>query len=181
MDRATLADRGIPLPGENFSAPVRPFADGYLTTREIFRLPRRCQLGAVGATDITGFGFLGHAREMAEASGVTLRFCLSSIPLLGGALELARRRIVSRGAARNRSFLKSAVTWEDRSDPALDAILHDSETSGGLLIALPSPAARALVERLRELGHSRTSIVGEVIARESRPVFVTSGSSSRPS
>jgi selenide,water dikinase len=123
-------------------------------------------LGARGATDITGFGLLGHAREMAEASQVTLRIDPRRVPLFPGALDFARRGIVSGGAARNASFLGERVDWRIEVEPALRQLLYDSETSGGLLIALPPQKADELVRRLRDQGNTAVCRIGEVVARQ---------------
>src|SRR5688572_83989 len=109
--------------------------------------------GAHGATDITGFGLLGHAREMAEASGVTLDLDSARVPLLPGARELARKKILSGGAARNREFLGDRVSLAPAVPPALAALLLDSATSGALLISIPEEGARGLLEELRAKGH----------------------------
>ena len=129
-------------------------------------------LGARGATDITGFGLLGHAHEMAQSSGVTLRIHAERLPLFPGAIDLVRRKIVSGGAERNRRFLERSVAWRTKVEPALAKLLHDSETSGGLLVSLPPEAAEELVKRLRRQGHAHTAVVGDVIERAERPVEV---------
>lgn len=129
-------------------------------------------LGVHGATDITGFGLLGHARELAEASGVTVRLRAAEIPVFPGARELAGRRLLSGGAARNREFLGNRVRVDPRVPEDLTGLLYDSETSGGLLVALPPEGAARLVEDLRARGHADTSIVGEVEDAGERPVEV---------
>jgi selenide,water dikinase len=132
------------------------------------------ELGARGATDITGFGLLGHAYEMAESSRVTLVIDPSRVPCLPGALELAARGMASGGAASNRRFLEPHITWRGEVDPPLKEILLDSETSGGLLIALHPGKADELVRRLRDLGHERAGIVGEVRERGRRALEIVS-------
>lgn len=130
------------------------------------------ELGALGATDITGFGLLGHAREMALSSEVTLRIAANSVPLLSGVLELAQRGIVSGGAGRNREFLCDSITWKRTPEPALETLLYDSETSGGLLVALEPGAAEELVKRLADRGHAHVAVIGEVTERGDRPLEV---------
>lgn len=129
-------------------------------------------LGARGATDITGFGLLGHAQEMARSSEVTLRIRVSDVPLFPGVLELARRNMVSGGARRNRQYLKSAVSWRTHAEPALQDLLYDSETSGGLLVSLPPSSVDEYVARLREKGHEHTSVVGDVVPSGEFPIEV---------
>lgn len=123
------------------------------------------EFDARGATDITGFGFLGHGYEMAESSGVTLRIDPAKVPLFPGVVDLARRGLLSGGARRNREYAAEHVLTSSRIDRTVEDLLFDSETSGGLLIAIRPDAAATLVARLRERGHAYTAVVGEVTAR----------------
>ena len=129
-------------------------------------------LGARSATDITGFGLLGHAMQLARSSGVTLKICSRDIPLLPGALELAQRGVVSGGVVRNREYVEGAASWDGDRDSALTSLLLDSETSGGLLIALGADEADQIVRRLREKGHPFTTVVGEVEADNGTPLRI---------
>ena len=95
--------------------------------------------GLTCATDVTGFGLLGHARNIARASGVTLRIEGSRLPELPGARELWRTGIRTGGAERNESYLESLADWS-RADPADRALALDPQTSGGLLLAVPPGA-----------------------------------------
>ncbi len=99
--------------------------------------------GSVHAcTDITGFGLLGHATEMAQASGVTLCLEVAAVPLIRGALELAANR--SGGMRTNEEYFAAGVRGMDAVDPSLLALLFDPQTSGGLLAAVdPGVAAAA--------------------------------------
>jgi selenide,water dikinase len=124
------------------------------------------ELGATGATDITGFGLLGHAYEVAEASGVTLRIHPESVPILPGVSGLAAAGYCSGGVRKNRSYAASHVSCDGMKDPLLEDLLFDAETSGGLLIALPGEQARELVERLKARGHLHCAVVGEVLERQ---------------
>jgi len=123
------------------------------------------ELGAKGATDITGFGLLGHAYEMAESSGVTLRMDPALVPLFPGALELAGRGFLSGGVRRNKEYAASFVSISRGLRPVLADLFFDSETSGGLLVSLRPDAAEELVRRLRSKGHEYAAIVGEVHPR----------------
>lgn len=106
------------------------------------------------ATDITGYGLLGHADELARASGVGLRVRLAAIPLLPGALGYARQSIFAGGLARNYDFLMEAgrVRLAEGLETAHAMLLFDPQTSGGLLLALPENAADELVERFGAAG-----------------------------
>lgn len=112
------------------------------------------EVGARCATDITGFGLLGHASHIARASGVTLRIELARVPLLPGARAVAERGIRTGGADRNLAFLESRVTWGRATE--IDRVLMvDPQTSGGLLVALsPDTVARyiSLVPGATEIG-----------------------------
>jgi selenide, water dikinase len=93
-----------------------------------------------GCTDVTGFGLLGHAREMAIASGVTLDIDPRLVQFLPGALEYARLGAIPGGLNNNREFVSSSVAGESEFAP----LLYDPQTSGGLLISMPEADANAL-------------------------------------
>jgi selenide,water dikinase len=92
--------------------------------------------GVGGATDVTGFGLLGHGLEMARASGVRLAFDAGALPALSGALALAAEGVETGGAAHNRRFTAPALDVAARVAPELVALAHDPQTSGGLLVAV---------------------------------------------
>ena len=96
-------------------------------------------LGLSCATDVTGFGLLGHARNIARASGVTLRIDGPRLPELPGARELWRTGVRTGGAERNESYLEPLAEWSN-ADPADRALALDPQTSGGLLLAVPPGA-----------------------------------------
>jgi len=118
-----------------------------------------------GCTDVTGFGFLGHAREMAVASKVTLEIETSRIRLLPGALECVGAGAKPGGLSNNREFASCAVEVATSIEPALLDLLYDPQTSGGLLISLPEADAAALESRLP--GAVR---IGRVLARDNKPI-----------
>ena len=97
-----------------------------------------------GCTDVTGFGLIGHAREMALASGVTLEIQVDAVRFLPGALEYAKRGAVPGGLKNNREFASCAVAAARPLAPEIEDLLYDPQTSGGLLLALPEPDAEAL-------------------------------------
>ena len=99
-------------------------------------------------TDVTGFGLLGHAREMAAASGVRIVIDAASVPELPGAALYALEGLITAGAGRNREGLAGHIEIAAGVAEATEHILFDAQTSGGLLIALPPAAAAAMVERL---------------------------------
>jgi selenide, water dikinase len=125
------------------------------------------QFDVHGCTDVTGFGFLGHAREMAIGSAVTLEIESSRIPLLPGALDAVRAEAIPGGLDNNREFASCSVDVADDIDPALLQLLYDPQTSGGLLISLSEADAAALVSLLP--GAHR---VGRVLPRDNKPIRV---------
>jgi selenide, water dikinase len=113
-----------------------------------------------GCTDVTGFGLLGHAREMALASGVTLEIEHAAIPLLPGAIDYARAGCISGGLVNNREFVSSCVEG-DVSDP----LLFDPQTSGGLLIAIAENDAAAFARACPPAVR-----IGRVLAKGVKPL-----------
>ncbi len=97
-----------------------------------------------GCTDVTGFGLLGHAREMALASNVTLQIDAAAVPLLPGALDYAAQGAIPGGLTNNRDFASCDVELLGPLDPALETLLYDPQTSGGLLFTLPENETAAL-------------------------------------
>lgn len=128
---------------------------------------RACEaMNAVGAsacTDVTGFGLIGHARNVALASSVTMRFRSADVPVFEGALAVARKGLFSGGAARGRATLAAEVSVAPACEEALAGLFFDAETSGGLLISLPAGRAGDLERELRARGVA-VHLVGEVLA-----------------
>ena len=121
--------------------------------------------GVHGMTDITGFGLIGHAREMAAASGVSLRIEASRVPLLPGALECVRRGYVPGGLKANRQFAEGCVEAGDGIAQDLLTLLYDPQTAGGLLIAVAAGDAGRLIAELQNAGVEAVEI-GEVVAKQ---------------
>ncbi len=117
-------------------------------------------------TDVTGFGLMGHARGIAEASGVTLEFRAADLPFFERALELAEQKFISGASSKTRLFLGGHAEVGAAVPFALQQLVFDAETSGGLLICV---AAERAGELLAELGRRQTpcaALVGRVLARE---------------
>jgi selenide,water dikinase len=108
--------------------------------------------GIRGATDVTGFGLLGHGLEMARASGTRLVFDADALPALDGALDLARAGVVTGGAGHNRRFTAASLLTRDGVTPEIVALAHDPQTSGGLLAAVPRMDVTAVVTDLAAAG-----------------------------
>jgi selenide,water dikinase len=97
-----------------------------------------------GCTDVTGFGLIGHAREMAVASGVTIEITVDSVRFLPGALEYARQGAIPGGLKNTREFASCAVECERELPREVEDLLYDPQTSGGLLISMPERDAAAM-------------------------------------
>ncbi len=108
--------------------------------------------GLTGATDVTGFGLLGHAWEMARASGAHFRLDAAALPALPGALDLARAGIETGGAAHNRRFVAPALSVGADVPREAVALAHDPQTSGGLLAAVPAGRLGAVTTALDAAG-----------------------------
>jgi len=114
-------------------------------------------------TDVTGFGLIGHAREMALASSVTLRFFARDIPILPGALECIRAGYIPGGLNNNRDFAECMVGYDDSVPKDLRALLFDPQTAGGLLISVASEDSARLIDSLNSANVPAVTI-GEVVA-----------------
>ena len=123
-----------------------------------------------GMTDVTGFGLIGHARELARGSGVSLRIFASKVPLLEGALECVRKGYAPGGLKSNRSFAESCVEYAAEVPEDLRTILYDPQTAGGLLISVAAADCDRMVEKLSTAGVCASEI-GEVL--EKQAVLIT--------
>lgn len=113
------------------------------------------------ATDITGFGLIGHAREMAAGSHVSLRIHSGSVPLLEGAMECVRAGFVPGGLKNNREFAECMVGYGETVPEDIRTIIYDPQTAGGLLLSVARGDSATLVEALRHAGVPAAQI-GEV-------------------
>ena len=118
-----------------------------------------------GMTDVTGFGLIGHAREMANASGVSLQINASRVPLLEGALECVRAGLVPGGLKANRGFAEGCVEYSEDVPEDVRTLLYDPQTAGGLLIAVAASDADRLLSQLRNSGINAAEI-GEVMPKQ---------------
>jgi len=133
-----------------------------LSGREAARL--MTEAGASAATDVTGFALLGHAWEMARASGVTLEIDASSVPLIRGARELAAAGMLTSGDKSNRAYVGEDVTLGEGVGKELASLLFDPQTAGGLLISVARERADELLASLRER-YPDASLIGRVEGR----------------
>ncbi|MBA3560743.1 MAG: selenide, water dikinase SelD, partial [Gemmatimonadaceae bacterium] len=124
-------------------------------------------LGALCATDVTGFGLLGHASHIAKASRVTLAIGVRDIPILAGARAAWAHGARTGGADRNSAYLLALVEWGAVSDEDR-ALVVDPQTSGGLLVALPAVLAQDYLSRV-----PGAVVIGEVRSRASHEIILT--------
>ncbi len=120
------------------------------------------ECGIRSATDITGYGLLGHAYEMADSSKVRFQIHSSALPVMDGALDYARRQQIPGGAGRNKLYLQDRVAFLRQIDDALYEVCYDPQTSGGLLISVAPARVETLLSGLDEQGAAHW-IIGEVL------------------
>lgn len=123
-------------------------------------------------TDITGFGLLGHAFEMANGSNVTIVIDNESVPLLPGTKELAKENIVPGGSRANHAWLKDDVEYGDNISEAEQMILCDAMTSGGLLISLPKQEADLFIGDLKSQFSIEAAAIGEVVDKKEKAIYI---------
>jgi selenide, water dikinase len=179
IDPRTMLTNATASPGERIVL-TKPIGNGILATaikqgaldtdtaasvialmRELNAVASRValEIGARCATDVTGFGLLGHASHIARASGVTLQLRTAAVPLISGAANAWHAGARPGGGTRNLDYVQSMVQWGTATD--LDrALLTDPQTSGGLLVAVPSHRVGEYLERV-----PRAVEIGEVLPR----------------
>jgi len=115
-----------------------------------------------GATDITGFGLAGHALKMARASGVSMTIDMRSVPLAGSTLKLADEGCIPGACFSNLCYAAKFISFSEGIDYNLKMIAFDAQTSGGLLISVPSGKAGEMLNELIASGSPHSAIIGEV-------------------
>jgi selenide,water dikinase len=120
------------------------------------------EVGAHACTDITGFGLLGHLREMAAGSGVNLALRAGRVPTLEAAWTYAGADVVPGGTLNNLAYVADQVTFASGVSRAAQLILADAQTSGGLLISLPADRVEMLLAALDARGVAGAALIGEV-------------------
>jgi selenide, water dikinase len=133
------------------------------------QVARQCEVRC--STDITGFGMLGHAIQLARASGVALEIGFAGIPLLDGALGFAEQGLLPAAAYTNRAYVGDAVHFDSNLPLAACDLLFDPQTSGGLLICCPPSRAADFVDWAREQLPTPVGVVGRVVEPTGRPLI----------
>ena len=124
------------------------------------------------ATDITGFGLLGHVYEMAAGSGVTIRIRSKAVPLLAGAYALVDMGCIPGASFRNLRYIDPHVLFRDGVDYNLKMLLVDAQTSGGLLLSCPKDLAPEIVRELQDCGYPSAAVIGTVEKKVQPAVIV---------
>lgn len=126
---------------------------------------------ANAVTDITGFGLLGHALEMAEGSNVGIKIDHKKIPLVNNTLEYARMGLIPAGAYDNKKYIGDRVLFKSKLEDEIKDVLFDPQTSGGLLVSIPEKDLDLFLEALKE-NPTKYSIIGEVIEKDEHYLIV---------
>jgi selenide,water dikinase len=130
-------------------------------------------LGASAATDITGFGLIGHAAEMVILGEVGFKLNWNTIPLMDGVERWAKAGLIPGGAYSNREYREDLLDIDlDLEEWMLD-VLFDPQTSGGLLIAAPESVANEMLDRIQTQGFPAAAIIGEVVAEPKGRIIIT--------
>ena len=125
------------------------------------------ELGANACTDITGFGLLGHAYEMAKASGVTLNIDSAKVPLLPDVLELIGQGMLTRGDRNNRTYVGENIIFGENVTAGMQSALYDPQTAGGLLISIDRQSAFRLIDKV-----PGSAVIGTVESDTGRLIVV---------
>jgi selenide,water dikinase len=133
------------------------------------------EVGAHAATDVTGFGLLGHLRNVCAASGVSARVFADRVPVLAAARTYVAEGIAPGGTHANWRFLNDWVSWGPQVTKEEQLLLADAQTSGGLLVALPRADAPALVAALERLGTPCAAVIGEIVEGPAGRIEVVAG------
>ena len=121
-------------------------------------------VGVHAATDVTGFGLLGHLHNMLDASGVSAALDAASVPIIRGAADAVERGAIPGGTERNREALSPHVSFTTGVHEVIRTLLFDAQTSGGLLIAVPDDRANNLIEALRREKTIAADQIGRILA-----------------
>lgn len=129
------------------------------------------EFGVRGATDITGFGLMGHAWELAKGSGVTIEIKAADVPLIDGAMEMARRKMLTQGDKTNREYVGDDFRIDTDITKEMASLLFDPQTAGGMLISIADEKSEAVLARLKET-YADAAIIGRVTDKGARSLVV---------
>ncbi len=129
-------------------------------------------MGVKTATDVTGFGLMGHLSEIAAQSRVTIEIFVNQVPVFDGVFDYIRRGMISGAIERNKEFASQYVTSSPGISEEQETVLYDPQTSGGLLIAIHPDKAKELVSRLKKKGIGHTAVIGKVVSKSDGQIFL---------
>ncbi len=129
-------------------------------------------MGVKTATDVTGFGLLGHLSEIAAQSRVTVEIFVDRVPFFDGVFDYIRQGMISGAIERNKEFASLYVTTSSGVSEERETVLYDPQTSGGLLIAINPNDAKELIERLKKKGIDFTTVIGKVVSKSEGQIIL---------
>ena len=130
------------------------------------------ETGVRAATDVTGFGLLGHLSEMAVQSGVTAEVYADAVPLFEGVLSCLRKQIISGAVERNREYASKFVERDKDVKEELETALYDPQTSGGLLMCIGAKKAQTIMNKLKKSGLDRAAVIGRIVERSEGKILL---------
>lgn len=130
------------------------------------------EIGVNSATDVTGFGLLGHLSEMCKASNISAKIDYHALPFLPTVKKLAEQGVVPGGTKRNLKFVKDKVQFGKQLTDIDKLLLADAQTSGGLLISLSAEKAEKYITKFNELSDIKAVIVGEIVEKSDHIIYV---------
>jgi selenide,water dikinase len=130
------------------------------------------EAGVRAATDVTGFGLLGHLSEIAVQSGVTAEVYADAVPLFVGVLSCLRRQIISGAIERNREYASKFVERDKNVEEELETALYDPQTSGGLLMCVGAKKASGIITKLKKAGLERAAVIGRIAGRSAGKILI---------
>lgn len=128
--------------------------------------------GVTTATDVTGFGLMGHLSEMVAQSRVTVEVYVNKVSLFEGVLDCIREEIISGAIERNKEFVAQYVSIEKGVSVEIETALYDPQTSGGLLIAINSDQGEEFVKKLKEEGVESAAIIGRIVSKSEGKIIL---------
>jgi selenide,water dikinase len=131
------------------------------------------KIGVNACTDITGFGLIGHASEIAQMSKVSLAITVSKLPLFKAAEDFARESIMSGGSFSNKDYYGPLVKIEPGIPQEIQDICFDAQTSGGLLMTVAKTKADAIIKELHKQGVKDATIIGEVVDKQEKSILLS--------
>jgi selenide,water dikinase len=130
------------------------------------------EYGVKCATDVTGFGLIGHALKMAEGSGVSISLDAKNVPLFDKVMELIDMGVIPGASFRNKEFAEEFCEFAKGIDYNHKMMLFDAQTSGGLLMCVSREKADEIVQKLKQAGYPTSSVVGDVLEPKDKRVYI---------